>query len=343
MVTNKQIYRYLVAALLISFLLISAFLIIRPIFYSIVFGLILGYVFNPLNKRLLNIIKNKSLTALITCLIIITVLLIILWFSIPLLAVQIFDSYVKFQSWEIDPVIDSVITPIFNSPQITGSFISMYNSFISNSAQLFLNKLTDIIVNIPSLTLQLLVVLVVFFYILRDGDKALKIIEETMPFEKNTTRRFIKKSKEVTFSVIYGRFVIGIVTGLATGVGFYFAGVENVTLLTLLAILAAVIPIIGPWLVWVPVVLMLFLTGKTLAAILLAIYSAVFVSFFIDNLLTIAFISKRANLPNSLMLIGVIGGLFCFGIMGIFLGPLIIAYFVVLYEIYIEYNAKNID
>ena len=154
---------------------------------------------------------------------------------------------------------------------------------------------------------------------------------------------YLKKSKDVTFSVIYGRFVIGIVTGLATGVGFYFAGVENATLLTFISILAAVIPIVGPWIVWVPVVIGLFATGNVLAAILLTIYSAIFVTFFLDNLLTIAFISNKSNLPNSLMLIGVIGGLFFFGIMGIFLGPLIIAYFVVLYEIYREYNTQNIN
>ena len=179
--------------------------------------------------------------------------------------------------------------------------------------------------------------LVVFFYTLRDGDKAIEILEETIPFEKQITRKFIKKSKEVTFSVIYGRFVIGIITGLATGAGFFFAGVENVTLLTFLAILAAVIPIIGPWIIWVPVAFSLVIMGHTLSAILLTIYSIVFVTFFLDNLLTIAFISNKSNLPNSLMLLGVIGGLFFFGIMGIFLGPLIIAYFVVLYEIYRQY------
>lgn len=341
MVTNKEVYRYLVAVLLIGFLLVFAFFIIKPIFFSIVFGLILGYVFSPVYNRLLSALKNKTLTASLTCFIVILVLIIILWFSVPLLAVQVYDSYIKFQSWDIATALSGTLTPIFNSPQVADSVVSIYNSFISNSAQLVFSKITSTIVNIPALTLQLIIVLVVFFYTLRDGDKAIELIEETLPFDKQITRRFVKKSREVTFSVIYGRFVIGIVTGLATGVGFYFAGVENVTLLTFLAILAAVIPIIGPWIIWVPVVIALFVTGNTLAALLLTIYSAVFVTFFLDNILTIAFISNKSNLPNSLMLIGVIGGLFFFGIMGIFLGPLIIAYFVVLYEIYREYNIKT--
>ncbi|MEM3112830.1 MAG: AI-2E family transporter, partial [Candidatus Pacearchaeota archaeon] len=189
-----------------------------------------------------------------------------------------------------------------------------------------------------SIALKLFVVLVVFFYGLRDGDKLLEILRESLPFSRSTTNRFIEKSKKVTFSVIYGRIIVGILTGIIAGIGFYISGIKSSLLLSVLVIIASILPAVGVWLVWIPASLGLMLTDKFLNGLFLFIYCGIVVTLF-ENILQSVFISKSSEVPVSLTLIGIIGGILVFGIFGVILGPLIIAYLSVLFEIYKEYNS----
>jgi len=161
-----------------------------------------------------------------------------------------------------------------------------------------------------------------------------------LPFNKTVTNRFIKKSKEVTFSVVYGRVVIGIITGILTGLAFFIAGIDSALLLTFLSILASIIPIVGPWIIWIPVVITLLIAGQTVAAIILALYCGLFISF-IDDILHAKIISTKSRIPIPLTLIGLVGGIFFFGIFGIILGPLLVAYLVILFEMYREYSIRK--
>jgi len=100
----------------------------------------------------------------------------------------------------------------------------------------------------------------------------------------------------------------------------------------LLAMVGGMIPLLGPVVIWVPVVVYLFVAGNTFSAIGVGVFG-IFAST-IDNFLRPMFISRRTRLNTSLVLIGMIGGFFLFGILGFILGPLIIAYLLIILEIY---------
>lgn len=337
---NEETIKQIIAAILIGILLVFTFLIIKPIFIPIVLGLVLAYTFNPVNKLLLKYIKNKFISALITCSVSIAIMILITWFSLPLLINQIFDAYITIQSFDTLGLLKKIFPFLFSSPQISANFAASYNTFLSTTTQTSLEKLTGVLSDLPSLILKLAIVVIVFFYALRDGDKIIELLKDSLPFNKSTTIRFIQKSKSVTFSTLFGRIVIGIVTGILSGIGFYFAGVQSTLLLTVLAIITSIIPIVGPWIVWIPVTVGLFLSGQTSAGVFLLIYSATVVTLF-ETISHPIIISKQSQIPNSLTIIGLIGGMLVFGIFGIILGPLIIAYLVVLFEIYRDENTKK--
>lgn len=336
MLTEKGI-KQIVTGVFVAGLLIFAFLIIRPIFFSMIFGFLLAYVFSPLNKKLLKIVKNETLSAIIICVTTISILGVATWFLLPTLVTQMFEGFNSLQTLDITGFFRDTFPFLFTTPQIAANFEAAYSSFVSTTASNTLNKFTNFLLDFPTFTLKLLVVLITFFYGIRDGNKILEILRETLPFGRNVTNRFIEKSKQVTFSVIYGRIIVGILTGVLTGIGFYAAGVESVILLTVLAILASIIPIIGPWLVWIPVVLALIITDRTLPAVFLFLYGAVVINLF-EHIVHPMIISKASKIPTSITLIGIVGGLLVFGIFGIILGPLIMAYLAVLFDIYIEKN-----
>ncbi len=336
---NEKTLKQLVVIAMVIVLVFFTILILRPVAMAIIFGLVLAYILNPVYKIILKIFRNKTISASITCIIVLSLFFVSIWFLIPVLASQIFDSYSAVQSWDVLGLFKRFFPFLFTSEQITSNFIAAYNNFVTNTVNTTLHKLTDFLVDLPGLLLKSLVVLIVFFYSLRDGDKLIKLIKETLPFKRDITNKFIKKSKDVTFSVVFGRVVIGILTGILTGISFFLAGVNNSILLTFLSITAAIIPIIGPWIVWIPVVISLFIAGETVTAFILFLYCGLFISF-VDNILHAVIISKQTHIPTSLTLIGLIGGLFLFGIFGIILGPLIVAYLGALFEIYRDYNKK---
>ncbi|MAG07388.1 hypothetical protein CMI46_01070 [Candidatus Pacearchaeota archaeon] len=339
MLTEKTIKQLVVIALVVLILFFT-FLLIKPMAMAIIIGLVLAYVFNPLDKFILKYVKNKTLTSSITCLIMLLIIFALFWFLIPMLSNQVFNAYSSLQQWDIVGVLQELFPFLFTSDEISTSVMASYNNFVANSVNVIFQKLTSYLVDLPALILKILVVLVVFFYALRDGDKLLKLLRDILPFSKEITNKFIRKSKDTTYSVVFGRFITGLITGILTGISFFFAGVSNSLLLTFLAIIAAIIPIIGPWAIWVPVVVGLYIAGETLTATLLLIYCALFISF-IDNILHAAIISRQVHVPTSLTLLGIIGGIFVFGIVGLIIGPLIVAYLLALMEIYRDYNLKS--
>ncbi len=329
-----------VALFFIVVLLIFAFFIIKPIFMAALFGLILAYTFSPINELILSKVKNKTISAAITCTIVIGIIALVTWFTLPLLLNQIFDAYIALQSFDLVGFLKNYFPFLFTSQQVTNNFAVAYNNFVVNAAKVGLEKFSESIVNLPTIILKMFVVLIVFFYSLRDGEKLVNLLKDSLPFNKSTTNRFIQKSKQVTFGVVYGRVIIGIIVGMLAGIGFYFAGVSNALLLMILTMIVSIMPLIGPWLVWVPVVVGLFLTGSTGAAIFLLIYSVIVVALF-ENIATPLLLSKQSDLPTSLTLIGLIGGMLMFGIFGIIIGPLVIAYLIILFELYVESNVKK--
>jgi predicted PurR-regulated permease PerM len=160
------------------------------------------------------------------------------------------------------------------------------------------------------------------------------------PFPPSVEKKFFDSSKSIANAVIYGQVIIGIIQGLVLGIGLFIFRVPNSLILTLLATLAGIFPIIGTAIVWVPVAIYLFLIGNTFSFFGVVIFGIVSSS--IDNLLRPIIVSRRANIDPLLILIGMIGGLFLFGILGFILGPLILAYLVIILELYRNKNISNV-
>ena len=109
--------------------------------------------------------------------------------------------------------------------------------------------------------------------------------------------------------------------------------IPHALLFAAMAIMLSIIPLIGPFIIWVPALIYLFIQGNTLSAVIFLIYNIVIVSN-IDNILRIYILSKRTNLSTVIVLIGMIGGLFIFGILGLIIGPLLLAYFITFLHAY---------
>jgi len=194
------------------------------------------------------------------------------------------------------------------------------------------NSLSKLIFNFPTIFLQITVVFFTLFFVIRDKDKLIDYIKSILPFSKDVEKQLFESSTGITASVIYGQVVVGMLQGLIVGVSFFIFGVPNALLFTFLAILTGIFPIIGTTIVWVPVVIYLFLAGNSIPAIGVSLFGVIAST--IDNFIRPIIVSRRTNLHPALILIGMIGGIFFFGVIGFIIGPLILAYLLILLEIY---------
>lgn len=137
--------------------------------------------------------------------------------------------------------------------------------------------------------------------------------------------------------VALGIVVTALVQSSLGGIGLYFAGVPAAVLLTAVMFMLCIAQI-GPGLVVLPAAIWLFWSGHHVAGVVFGIW-AVFVCL-IDNFLRPVLIKKGADLPLLLILAGVIGGLFGFGIIGLFIGPVILAVAYTLTRAWVSGDAK---
>jgi len=314
---------------IVSILVILTFLIIQPIIFPIILGILLAYIFYPFYGILKTKIKNENLSAFLVCLALMIIILVPLIIIFTTLINQILSIYLSLQSLDLTQIARQIIP----DSEFSTAFASSLNTFISQKLAKTIAGFSDFIIDLPVNLLKLFLVFFVFFFTLRDGSKAMQYLKSLSPFKKETEAQFFKHFKDVTFSVLIGQIIIGIAQGIIAGIGYFIFGVPNAIFLTILTIFAGIIPLIGPWLIWVPVDIYLFSTGNAGAGLGLLIYGLLLISW-IDVIIRPLVVSRRTKMNSAIVIIGMIGGLFVFGILGFILGPLILAYILLIVELY---------
>ena len=335
MADYRDIKRGLVGAIILGIFILT-FFILRPIIIPIIFGLLFAYIFSPVYKRIRGKVKGKNMSAFLLMLSLIIIIAVPVIYFVPILVKQAFDIYILLQNFDF-----GVFLSQFVKGDISSSLALNLNNIIGQTFSTFLNQFTAVLVNLPSLLLQFAVFLFTFYFAIRDEDELKEYISTLSPFSEATEKKFLKEFRGITNAIVFGQVFIGIVQGLAVGAGLFFLGVPKALILTFIACVVSIIPVLGSWLVWLPVSIILLIAGQTFAGIFLFLYGALFVST-IDNLFRPWILSKQSNLPIALSVIGTIGGLYFFGIAGLVLGPLVLAYVIIIIEFYREGKLKEL-
>ncbi|MBW3023118.1 AI-2E family transporter [Candidatus Woesearchaeota archaeon] len=338
----------IVYLVVLAVLVLLSLWVIKPFILTMIGAVILGYIFYPVYKWVLKKIGNKWASAFIVS------VLIILIFTIPFIfAVQTFtkEAYVSYllikqklasgniygecAGQELSCRVNNWMKTIVPESQL-----NFYLSDVANRAtQFVLDKTKEIIVSLPNIFLHLFILLFVMFYTFKDGKLFIRKVEQMLPVKENHKKAIFSKTKEMLGSTIYGIIVVAFVQGIIAGIGYFIFGVRSPVILGIMTALAALVPIIGTAIVWLPTSLVMIFEGLTknqnslvFNGIGLLIYGALLVSL-IDNFLRPKIIGDRAKLHPVLVLIGILGGIAAFGIVGVLIGPLVLALLFTVIEI----------
>jgi predicted PurR-regulated permease PerM len=328
----EDYFKKVITPIILAVLIVLTFFLLRPFLLAIIFGIILAFIFYPVYKWLNKKINSRNISGILICIFLLILILLPMWFFTPIMIDQSIKVYTSVKDADFVTPLKSIFPSAFASEQFSNEIGSILYSFVSKVTNSIVNYFSRLILNFPILLLQLSIAFFIMFFVLRDKDKFISYIKSLLPFSREVENKFFEQTKGITISILYGQLVIGVIQGLITGLGFLIFGVPNTLFLTLLACLAGIFPMVGTTIIWIPVVIYLFVAGNVLSGFGVAIFGSI--AMFIDNILKPIFVAHRTSLPSSLVLIGMIGGYFLFGILGFILGPLILAYLLIVLEIY---------
>src|SRR5262249_9766662 len=147
---------------------------------------------------------------------------------------------------------------------------------------------------------------------------------ELVPLDPDRRVQLVDHLSAVTRAVVFGSLITALVQGALVGVGFALTRLPSPVVFGVLAMVAALVPLFGTALVWVPAVIVFAVQGRWGAAIFMTAWGVVVVSGS-ENVVRPLFISGRAQISTLPVFLGLAGGLSAFGPIGMVLGPVIVA------------------
>lgn len=212
-----------------------------------------------------------------------------------------------------------IVNSAGNAVKATGGFlVSSASAFTAGTAGFLLN---------------FFVMIYAVFFFLKDGRVILEKIFYYMPLSHEDETRMLDRFVSVTRATVKGTLFIGLIQGGLAGIAFYFAGIDGAAFWGTVMVILSIVPGIGAALIWVPAVIYLYVIGETVAATALGIWCAAVVGT-VDNVLRPTLVGKDAEMPDLMILVGTLGGLFFFGPVGFIIGPIVCGLFLTVWDIY---------
>ena len=189
-------------------------------------------------------------------------------------------------------------------------------------------------------TLLFFLMLYLLFFFIRDGDKLLNQLVETLPLGDQNERLLLNKFAEVSRATIKGTLVVGGIQGLIGGLSFALLGIQSALFWAAVMTILSVLPAVGAALVWLPAAIYLLANEQITAAIIL-ILIGVFVIGMVDNVIRPILVGRDTQMPDYLILLSTLGGIAMIGISGFVLGPVIAAFFLAIWAMFAQQYNNN--
>ncbi|MEM4719615.1 MAG: AI-2E family transporter [Candidatus Pacearchaeota archaeon] len=327
--------------LLVLIILVLSFFVLKPLLTILFISFILAYSFSPLYNFLYKKIKSKAFSAFIIVFIFVLIIFLPLVLLTPTLIAEVRNLYLFTQNIELSETIRTISPYKFSEDTLKkiDTQFSLLNKDFFNFLTNFFSSF--IYTNFPTILFGFIIFLFLFYYIIQNLDELSKEIFSLIPLKEEALEKFVLEFKNITKTVVYGQVLLGILQGLLIGLFLYVINFESIVFFTFVGIIAGILPIIGMSVVWIPVSLILLIQNKIVVAILLVIYANI-VSLFIDGFLRPYIISERTLLSIPLSFVGVVGGIYAFGMLGILIGPLVLSYLILIINFYKEGKFKEL-
>ncbi|GIW76054.1 MAG: AI-2E family transporter [Phycisphaerae bacterium] len=192
---------------------------------------------------------------------------------------------------------------------------------------------TAAVTGVAGTLIQICFALFTLFYFLRDTGEIRSSMIDLLPLERQQSLEVFKRCREIIQASVQGVILIAAIQGVLGALGFWFLGIPSAVLWGVVMFLLSLVPALGAFLVWVPAAIFLFATGHPYKAILLMVWGGVVIGS-VDNFLRPRLVGKKTGMHDLVIFFSVLGGLQVFGVLGLFIGPVVVAISLSIIEVF---------
>jgi len=318
------------------------YLIIQPFLNAIAWAVVFSIVLYPVYAFISRFVRFKVISSTVTLLILILLIL----GPFTYLSFILTDEVGNFIE-SINHGTTGSIKDIFTNPKLMNlvnkiqsymgvQAIDIGNIITENIKKVGMgitNSLSNWISNIARMILDFIFMLFAVFFLLKDGPGFLSRIRDYLPFAEEDKNRLMSKIKDMIISTVFGGVVVAIIQGILGGIAFYFLGLKSPVLWGTAMSIMSFLPLLGTFSIWGPACGYLFIQGSYGKGIILFLFGLLIISM-VDNILKPIIIGGRTKMPTLAVFFSVLGGIKLFGFIGFIMGPLVLALFVSVFEIF---------
>ena len=335
--------------ILLAFFAMISWYIIKPLAMPLMWSILFSYFAYPLfpflHERLFHERYRNVAAAVSTGVILVFIALPLLTLSIFVTREAIRISRQLMESGLISGSYADIIIAVKSLP-IFGGFVNeldlitdlpIVDALIKDSARYVTTFLTmvssHIFESILKLALIILIVAITSFFLVRDGRRMIDYATDLLPLPEEERAGFVRRTAVMLRAVVCGIIMTAAVQGTLGGLGWWYVGLPHPVFFGFCMFMTAMIPFVGTPAIWVPGSAVLFLLGDLSNCVILLLWGLLVVSS-IDNFIKPIFISEGSKIHMLLIFIGLFGGLYAWGFLGVFVGPLILSLALFLLDIY---------
>ena len=336
--------------LLVALTTVAFFVLVKDFLMPVFWAAVLATLFAPMQRRYVAAVRGRrSMAALLTM---VTILLLVV---APLAGVglALTREVVTFAEQVQTGAIDlraplrwaAGVTPLVTRYlERFGVRVDALNERLSTAAvavsQFLASRALALGQNLLQFVALFALMLYVLFFFLRDGGRLVTALIRALPLGDVREQTLLVKFDEVTRATIKGTLVVGLVQGALGGLLFWILGIPAPVFWGAVMAVLSVMPVVGTGMVWFPAAVILIADGHLLKGIILIAGGVVLIGL-VDNVLRPVLVGRDTQMPDYLVLLATLGGLSVFGIAGFVIGPVIAAFFLVVWEMFAQEYAAD--
>ena len=332
--------RWWMLLLVTAILLYLCWRMVQPFLRVILWATVLVILFYPVHKRLVRRLGRPWLAALISCLLVILIVLV----PIALVTLAVVNE-LSGAAQAVQAGANYLLDP---NSRVSGPILNFLSRYIDvnqlRSEEFLVERLRGVSGQLAGQTLgfiggvvgaivQTFFVIFTMYYLFRDGDNISRTVRDSLPLERPQADAIMSRTREVIDASVYGVLTIAIIQGTLGGLAFWVLGIRSAIIWAVVMTFLSMVPMLGAFIVWVPAAIYLALSGHWTKALILALWGTLVIGM-IDNFLRPKLVGSRTRLHELLIFFSVLGGLNVFGVLGVVLGPVVLAITLSLIDVY---------
>jgi len=338
---ERKIQTQFLALLVVTAIaLYLCWLMLKPFANVLAWAAVLVIFFYPVHRRLVERTRRPATSALLSSLFVIVIIL------LPLALITF--AVVNEMAGVLQNLQASAATLINPNSPVIGRLIAWLGQYVDveqlSSQQFLLERLKGLSGTIMGSTLgfvgglvgvivQVFFVIFTMYYFFRDGERIMRALPEMLPLDRAQSEDIFSRTSEVISASLYGVLVIAMIQGALGGLAFWALGLPSAIVWAVVMTFLSMIPMAGSFFVWVPAAIYLAATGHWIKALFLVAWGLLVIGT-IDNFLRPKLVGERTKLHELFIFFSVLGGLQVFGVLGIVLGPVVVAITLALLDVF---------